>query len=83
MVKNLRHYPHLHDEEYAKERFGLASAMGPLVLPYVQGEIRRIVYTITEYDPLLDSSNMTMNDWMRIAEDVKVKYQIIFVIIFK
>ncbi|KTC97264.1 L-asparaginase I [Legionella geestiana] len=27
-------------------------------------------YTIREYDPLLDSSNMTLNDWNRIAKDI-------------
>lgn len=72
LVKNLRRYPHLHDEDYAKERFGAAAAMGPLVLPDVAGEQRRVVYSITEYDPILDSSNMTIQDWIRIAEDIKV-----------
>lgn len=64
----------MHDEKYAQKRFGNAAGFGPLVLPYVQGETRRVVYTITEYDPLLDSSNMGMNDWKRIAEDIKVSY---------
>ncbi|KAJ4436644.1 hypothetical protein ANN_16775, partial [Periplaneta americana] len=31
-----------------------------------------ILYHIEEYCPLLDSSNMTMNEWMRIAQDIKV-----------
>lgn len=46
--------------------------MGPLVLPDVVDEARRVVYSITEYDPILDSSNMTIQDWIRIAEDIKV-----------
>lgn len=46
--------------------------MAPLVLPQVQGELRRIVYTISEYEPLLDSSNMAFKDWVKIAQDVKV-----------
>lgn len=50
------------------------SSMAPLILPYVHGEKRRICYTITEYDPLLDSSNMTFKDWERIAEDIQVNY---------
>lgn len=65
----------MHDEEYAKQRYGLSATMGPLVLPYVQGELRRVVYTISEYDPILDSSNMTMEDWVRIAEDIKQSYE--------
>lgn len=64
----------MHDEKYAQMRFGKAAGFGPLVLPYVQGENRRVVYTITEYDPLLDSSNMTITDWVRIADDIKVFY---------
>lgn len=47
--------------------------MAPLILPHVEGEHRRIIYTITEYEPLLDSSNMTFQDWMKIAQDIKVK----------
>lgn len=63
----------MYDEAYASKRFGPASAMGPLVLPYVEGQRRRIIYTITEYEPLLDSSNMTIDEWVRIAEDIKVR----------
>ncbi|XP_066262488.1 L-asparaginase 1-like [Euwallacea similis] len=33
-----------------------------------------IVYTIEEYDPLLDSSNMSVNEWARIAKDIERKY---------
>jgi len=72
LVKKIRKYPHMHDEEYANHRFGTASAMAPLVLPHVEGEPRRIIYTITEYEPLLDSSNMTFHDWVKIAQDIKV-----------
>ncbi len=32
----------------------------------------RVVYTIFEYDPLLDSTNMTMDDWIHVAQDIKV-----------
>lgn len=54
----------MHDEEYAQTRFGKAVGFGPLVLPFVKDEARRIIYTIIEYDPLLDSSNMTIKDWV-------------------
>ncbi|XP_039961428.1 L-asparaginase [Bactrocera tryoni] len=75
LVKTLRRYPNIHDEAYAQKRFGSAASMGPLVLPFVQGEKRRIVYQVTEYTPLLDSSNMTMNDWARIAKDIHQSYE--------
>ena len=33
---------------------------------------KRILYSIIEYEPLLDSSNMSMPDWVRIATDIQV-----------
>lgn len=73
LIRNIRKYPHMHDEEYVQTRFGKAVGFGPLVLPFVKDESRRIIYTIIEYDPLLDSSNMTIKDWVQIAEDIKVR----------
>ncbi len=32
-------------------------------------------FTISEYHPLIDSSNMTPSDWQRIANDIKANYQ--------
>ncbi|XP_070508954.1 L-asparaginase isoform X1 [Chironomus tepperi] len=75
LVKRIRKHPQMYDEEYATQRFGKASTMAPLVLPHVQGEHRRIVYTVTEYEPLLDSSNMSFTDWMKIAQDIKQSYE--------
>lgn len=37
-------------------------------------EGRRVALTVKEYDPLLDSSNMGMEDWARIAEDIGRHY---------
>jgi len=31
-------------------------------------------FTISEYQPLIDSSNMTPSDWQRIADDIKAHY---------
>jgi len=31
-------------------------------------------FTINEYQPLIDSSNMTPSDWQRIADDIKAHY---------
>ncbi|KAI8582726.1 hypothetical protein K450DRAFT_226616 [Umbelopsis ramanniana AG] len=36
---------------------------------------KRIRYSILEYEPLLDSCNMTMEDWIRIARDIECNYQ--------
>ena len=43
-----------------------------LALPLVKDCMRRIVYTIIEYEPLLDSSDMTSDEWIRIAKDIDV-----------
>ena len=35
---------------------------------------KRIYYEIIEYDPLLDSCNMSLNEWGRIARDIESNY---------
>ncbi|KAI9205643.1 asparaginase-domain-containing protein [Polychytrium aggregatum] len=37
---------------------------------------KRTRYSILEYDPLLDSSNMNMTDWVKIATDIEVNYEL-------
>jgi L-asparaginase/Glu-tRNA(Gln) amidotransferase subunit D len=34
----------------------------------------RVEYTIKEYTPLLDSSNITVTDWVRLARDIAEAY---------
>ena len=34
------------------------------------------VYSILEYDPLLDSSNLSMSDWCKIANDISQNYHL-------
>jgi len=65
----------MHDEEYARNRFlgSTTKEKLPLVLPTLPGK-KRVVYTIDEYDPLLDSSNMTMDDWLQMANDIRSAY---------
>ncbi|KAJ3836465.1 L-asparaginase [Lentinula raphanica] len=35
---------------------------------------KRIRYAVLEWDPLLDSSNVEMNDWIRIATEIELNY---------
>uniref|UniRef100_A0A3B5A3I9 asparaginase n=1 Tax=Stegastes partitus TaxID=144197 RepID=A0A3B5A3I9_9TELE len=74
-VKGLRKLPILHDEGYAQQTC-LYEYYGEntLVLPVVYTN-KRIVYTILEYNPLLDSSNMTTDDWGRIGKDIEKNYE--------
>ena len=67
---NLRELKTLHDVKFARE---VLRYEGMLVLPNIP-DVKRIAYAIQEYDPLLDSSNMSMDDWSRIAQDIGEVY---------
>lgn len=41
----------------------------------VTREGRRILYTLLEYSPLKDSSNISFEDWIQMAEDVERNYE--------
>lgn len=50
---------------------------------FIKGELKKLSslnhpnmpnFDIIEYEPLLDSSNMTVNDWNRIGEDIALNY---------
>lgn len=69
--RQVRRYPGMHDPDYA----GQFNDPTILALPFVEGERRRIVYTIREYSPLLDSSNMGVHEWLKIAEDIEESYE--------
>ncbi|CAK9808825.1 unnamed protein product [Anthophora plagiata] len=71
-MKELQKHPIMHNREYAMERFG---STGPLILPMTATNSKRIIYNVIEYSPLLDSSNMTMDDWIRIVNDIKQYYE--------
>ncbi|XP_066480279.1 60 kDa lysophospholipase-like [Tiliqua scincoides] len=77
LVEALKKMPMLHDEEYAKATKLYSSCEFPdntLVLPLSKRK-KRIVYSILEYSPLLDSCNMTTDDWAKIAEDLEIYYE--------
>uniref|UniRef100_A0A914PR58 L-asparaginase N-terminal domain-containing protein n=1 Tax=Panagrolaimus davidi TaxID=227884 RepID=A0A914PR58_9BILA len=38
-------------------------------------KILRIVYWLNEYDPLLDSSDIKLDDWIKIAKDIEKHYE--------
>ncbi|XP_055618347.1 L-asparaginase isoform X2 [Toxorhynchites rutilus septentrionalis] len=74
-VRKIRTYPNMHDDAYATKRYGPAKSLAPLILPYVEGQHRRVLYQISEFEPLLDSSNMGVSDWVRIATDIQQSYE--------
>ncbi|KAM9356227.1 60 kDa lysophospholipase isoform 3-T3 [Pholidichthys leucotaenia] len=88
LVKNLRKLPILHDEVYAQQTclYEYFGSENTLVLPKpkpspdllfhrMSEQNKRVVYTVLEYSPLLDSSNMTTDDWGRIGKDIEKNYE--------
>ncbi|XP_061699516.1 60 kDa lysophospholipase isoform X2 [Syngnathoides biaculeatus] len=75
-VESLRKLPILHDEVYAQQTclYDYYGAESTLVLPLSKNK-KRIIYTIIEYSPLLDSANMTTDDWGRIGKDIEKNYE--------
>ncbi|XP_070836188.1 60 kDa lysophospholipase isoform X2 [Chaetodon trifascialis] len=76
LVKSLRKLPIIHDEAYAEQTclYQYYGYDNTLVLP-LSKQNKRIIYTILEYSPLLDSSNMTTDDWGRIGNDIEKNYE--------
>nr|XP_046269115.1 60 kDa lysophospholipase isoform X2 [Scatophagus argus] len=75
-VQSLRKLPIIHDEMYAQQTclYNYYGSENTLVLPLSKGN-KRIIYTVLEYSPLLDSSNMTTDDWGRIGKDIEKNYE--------
>uniref|UniRef100_A0A3Q2ZQR9 asparaginase n=1 Tax=Kryptolebias marmoratus TaxID=37003 RepID=A0A3Q2ZQR9_KRYMA len=76
LVRSLRKLPILHDELYAQQTsmYEYYGSENSLVLPLNKLN-KRIIYTILEYSPLLDSSNMTTDDWGRLGKDIEKNYE--------
>ncbi|CAG0881117.1 unnamed protein product [Cyprideis torosa] len=70
----LRSFPHLHDKECADRIYRNPFGNSPLILPATE-ERKRIVYCVYEYEPLLDSCNMTMEEYRQLALDLERCYQ--------
>ncbi|XP_044021899.1 60 kDa lysophospholipase isoform X1 [Siniperca chuatsi] len=88
-VMSLRKLPILHDEMYAQQTslydyydYSENTLVLPKPTPHsdhlfhrLSKDNKRIIYTILEYSPLLDSSNMTTDDWGRIGKDIEKNYE--------
>ncbi|XP_015976983.2 60 kDa lysophospholipase isoform X2 [Rousettus aegyptiacus] len=67
----LKTLPMFHDKEYAQAR-GLPG--DTLVLPPASAN-QRVIYTVLEWEPLLDSSDMTITKWVQIAQTIETHYE--------
>ncbi|XP_069688700.1 L-asparaginase-like isoform X2 [Periplaneta americana] len=72
--KYIRRIPYMHDEEYVASKLSSKDKSKFLVLPEVADKAR-VLYHIKEYSTLLDSCNMAMESWIRIALDIQKSYE--------
>uniref|UniRef100_A0A6I8P6W8 asparaginase n=1 Tax=Ornithorhynchus anatinus TaxID=9258 RepID=A0A6I8P6W8_ORNAN len=70
LVAALRKLPMFHDEEFSR---GHDLPADTLALP-LTSQNKRIVYTVLECRPLFDSSDMTIEEWTKIAKDIEANY---------
>ncbi|KIH58381.1 L-asparaginase, type I [Ancylostoma duodenale] len=69
----IRTIPPLNDTAFIEKNFA-SSPVKPYSLPPVRLMKKRVVYWIVEYEPLLDSCDMTFDDWIRVATDIRKAY---------
>lgn len=69
----IRHLSPLNDRKYV-EKFYSNETIKPFCLPPIRFIKKRIIYWLVEYQPLLDSSDVTFDDWIRIGADIKKAY---------
>ncbi|KRX95090.1 L-asparaginase [Trichinella pseudospiralis] len=82
LLQAIRADSYLNDEAYVNKYYSHVEDK-PCALPYeinssgnhVQFENKRIVYWIIEYQPLLDSSDMSFEEWIKIANTIKENYE--------
>ncbi|CAH1163595.1 unnamed protein product [Phaedon cochleariae] len=68
----VKYHSEMHDPTLAA-RYNIKLKENELILPTRYG-LDDLLYQIVEYDPLLDSSNMTPRDWDRIAKNIESQY---------
>ncbi|XP_065324330.1 L-asparaginase 1-like isoform X2 [Gordionus sp. m RMFG-2023] len=73
LYRKLRKSTSLNDLDYSRTKT-IYENEDFLALPKM-ADSKRIIYKIVEYDTLLDSSNMCMDDWIRIATDIYKYYK--------
>ncbi|XP_045304370.1 60 kDa lysophospholipase isoform X2 [Leopardus geoffroyi] len=66
----LRTLPMFHDEDHAR---ALGLPEDTLVLPPASPD-QRVIYTVLECQPLFDSSDMTITEWVQIAQTIERHY---------
>ncbi|XP_022904480.1 L-asparaginase isoform X2 [Onthophagus taurus] len=72
-IQKIKSYPELHNEQVLSKYIEGIPEEDYLIMPQIHNR-NTILYTIKEYNPLLDSSNMSVDDWVRIVKDIESFY---------
>ncbi|KAF5280855.1 hypothetical protein FQR65_LT03004 [Abscondita terminalis] len=72
LTDQIRRIPELHDDTFTELHFEEESQKF-LILPSLYNN-QIIIYTIIEYKPLCDSSNVSIIEWVKIATDIETYY---------
>ncbi|KAJ2942845.1 hypothetical protein O0L34_g15034 [Tuta absoluta] len=72
--KVIRALPQLHDEDYWQKSLSSTLMKDYLALPDGKDTEAKVLYRIYEYEELKDSSDFTLDDWIKMARDVKRFY---------
>ncbi|XP_017779698.1 PREDICTED: L-asparaginase-like [Nicrophorus vespilloides] len=72
-IEWMKNIPDMHVESLAREYCKEKIQTNTFAIPYENHTV--IIYTIVEYNPLLDSSNMSQENWKRIANDIGENYE--------
>ncbi|XP_026314152.1 L-asparaginase-like [Hyposmocoma kahamanoa] len=70
----IRRLPQLHDENYYKSKLVRSELQEYLALPDGKDTELKVLYKIYEYEELKDSSDFTIDDWIKMARDIKRFY---------
>ncbi|EST06382.1 Asparaginase/glutaminase [Kalmanozyma brasiliensis GHG001] len=66
---------HAHSSNLSPDGKHLELQLPTLITPRSGANGKRVRYAVLEYDPLLDSSEMDIPDWIRLASDISLNYQ--------
>ncbi|SPO24864.1 related to l-asparaginase [Ustilago trichophora] len=66
---------HAHSSTLSADGTHLELQLPTLITPRGGVHGKRVRYAVLEYDPLLDSSEMDIPDWIRLASDISLNYQ--------
>lgn len=66
---------HAHSSTFSADGKHLELQLPTLITPRGGANGKRVRYAVLEYDPLLDSSEMDIPDWIRLATDISLNYQ--------